>query len=234
MGMFSTGSRVQQRRSILILLVLASLSLRTSLYAVQGTDLPYSTIEQRMILMHPSGASLQIPPEVFDGTQTKQFTTYLSRVELERVRNPQGDEWDRSYSAVLNAALPFESCSVHVGTEPFGPGRAFSDLQMRAYFVDGSSKPVLAKIASSGLAQTFGNFRNIKATAPQAVKTWTLVSITATLQFADYGAPAKIDFYVKEFDQQTVIMVFMSSPNPRWPWEMSITDIVDSFTWPGH
>jgi hypothetical protein len=193
-----------------------------------GTDAPHATLERTLVL-HPSGISLQIPQTVSGGSQVKQFVTYLSKTALERLHRTSGDEWDGPYSLIVNTLLPFESCLAHIGTEPFGPGAlSFADLQMRVYLINGPMKPILEKIVENSLQQTVRTFHDIKTTPQQTVNEWTKIAITANMFFRDYGAPATVDFYIKEFNKQTIVLVFMYSPDERKPWTPSIADIVDS------
>jgi hypothetical protein len=98
---------------------------------------------------------------------------------------------------------------------------------MRAYLIDGPMKSVLDKVVNAGVPSTLGNFHSIKRTPAQNVKGWSQVTMTATMIADDYvGFPA-IDFYVRQFGQRTMVLVFMYSPGPD-PWTASIADIVES------
>jgi hypothetical protein len=216
---------------VVLSIVLAVLS-SVSAAPTQSQDLPYATLQQHTIVLHPSEAAFQIPEQVFGAPL---FRAYVSRPQLESVKSPVADEWDHPYGAVVNAALPFESCAAHLGTEPFGPGaHSFADLQMRAYVVAGPSKPVLDRIANDGLAAAKGFARDATATPTVSGNAWSLTTIAYTLRFADYAGAARIDFFVREFGPQTAVLVFMHvGPNPRWSWTQPIAEIVDSFAWPG-
>ena len=137
--------------------------------------------------------------------------------------------------AILNAVLPFDACAVHFGTEPFGPGSgSFSDLQTRGYVVDGPARTILDRIATDGVAQARAKQRVPDAAVAPAVPLggWTLTTLSSTMRGSDYAATGRVDFYTREFGRQTVVLAFMYSPNPRWPWKAAIDEIVKSFVWP--
>src|SRR6187455_3550376 len=135
-----------------------------TLTQAQVPTLPFATQSDRTITLQPSGATLQIPEAVRTAERSgsggikRQFTAYLSRPDLERVKGgspgPGWNEWDLPYSSILNAVLPFEACAVHFGTEPFGPGSgSFADLQTRVYVVDTPAAAIASRIATDGLVQ---------------------------------------------------------------------------------
>ena len=191
-----------------------------------------SSIDKNVVTLRPSGAQFQIPEHMASGTQTRALTTYLTRAELDQVKAPLNDEWDRPFGAIVNAVLPFDRCAAHIGTEPFGPGRTFSDLQVRAYILDGAAKPVLEAIAGAGRKKA-EEFYSPAVPTTSAVGAWTLGSLAYQVRHADYRANARVDFYLREFGQQTAVLVFMYSPGSRWSWDEDISAIVGSFKWPG-
>jgi len=215
---------------LLTLLIAAGLARNRGVVRAQS-DVLTATIDKHVVTLRPSGATFQLPENMVSGSQTRALSSYLTRADLERVKAPSGDEWDRPYGAIVNAVLPFDRCAAHIGTEPFGPGRTFGDLQLRAYILDGAMKPVLESITGPGRKKAEEFFVPARATVSE-VGPWTLGSITYLLSHADYRANARIDFYSREFGQQTAVLVFMYSPGVRWPWDADISAIIVSFTWP--
>jgi hypothetical protein len=225
-----------------LMAVITSVLACTALVAQQNAALPSAALSGRTITLQPSGATMQIPDAVLLATRTRsggrvaRFTAHLSRPDLERhVKPVVADEWDGPYNGILNAVLPFEACAVHFGTEPFGPdGGSFFDLQARAYVVDGPAKPILDRIATEGLGHAKGKERfpdaAITTEAPAGV--WNVTTLGFTMNRADYRASGRVDFYTREFGRQTVVLVFMHSPNARLPWAATIEEIVKSFAWP--
>ncbi len=70
-------------------------------------------------------------------------TVHVSDRELKKVERAEG-EWDREFSAVVNAALPFNHCMGHFGEEGWGDQScSFADLQFRVYFVDATERLVV-------------------------------------------------------------------------------------------
>ena len=225
-------SRRRTRLVILMALPIAAgfVGSRSGLLRAQA-DVPTATIDRDLVTLRPSGAAFRLPEHMISGSQTHALTTYLTRPDLERVKAPPRDEWDRPFSAIVNTALPFDRCAAHIGTEPFGSGRSFSDLQMRAYVLDSPAKPVLDAIFGLGQKKTEEFFGGATTTVSQ-LGSWRLGSIAYLFRHADYGANARVDFYLREFGRQTAVLVFMYSPSPRWPWDADISAIVGSFTWP--
>lgn len=221
----------------------------TALFGVSASGLvrqsqgaPSAVLSGRTMTLQPWGATIQIPDAVLQARSTRsggrvvQFTAHLSRPDLEReVRPVVSDEWDGPYNAIVNASLPFESCAVHFGTEPFGPGGgSFFDLQARAYVIDGPARTIVDRIAADGLNHAKGKerFPDAAVTTGASAGAWSLTTLGFTMNRADYRAPGRIDFFTREFGRQTVVLVFMHSPSARVPWAQSIDDIVKSFAWP--
>jgi hypothetical protein len=169
--------------------------------AQQGPALPFAGLSGRTVTLQPSGATLQIPDAVLLASRTRsrgrvaQFTWYLSRPDLERVRGalPTNgwDEWDGPYSSILNAVLPFDACAVHFGTEPFGSdGGSFFDLQVRVYVVDGPAQPIRDRIAADGLSHAKGKerFPDAAITTATPAGAWNVTTLGFTMNRADYRA----------------------------------------------
>lgn len=95
----------------------------------------------------------------------------------------------------------------------------------------GNTTVIANAVATNGLAQAKTLSRDAAATPPESSRHWSLGTITATLRFSDYGGVARIDFFVRELGQNTVVLAFMYSP--RFSWNEAIAEIVDSFVWPG-
>ena len=100
--------------------------------------------------------------------------------------------------------------------------------------MDAPAKAILDRIPTDGLSQAKAKQRSPEASVTTAVPigVWTLTTLSLTLGGSDYRATGRIDFYAREFGRQTAVLVFMYSPNPRWPWKTAIDEIVASFAWP--
>lgn len=197
---------------------------------------PSSTTITDATVRLPSGATFRLPDSVRSGPQVRQLSVYLTAAERERVKQPtRTSGWDGIYSAIVNVAVPFESCVAHIGTEPFGQGGGtFSDLQFRVYVVGGRAEPAIDRAVNEGRRQAEGpeGLRDVTPTRLDPFAGWTAARLGFTLRGADYGAYGRIDFYAKEFSGRTVVFAFMYSVSQRWPWEPSIAQIVQSFAWP--
>ncbi len=202
---------------------------------------PFATMSEKTVTLHPSNATFQIPDEVFSDSRTKAFTRYLTRAELERVKTVPAPEWDHPYSRILNAALPFEACAVHVGTEPFGAGgRTFGDLHVRVYVLDGPAAVVRDAIGRDGLAEArrafapaTAQFPGPELTNPPSGTPWSLTRIAYLRHQSDFAAGVNLDFYVREFGNQTVVVAIVAMRTTRRSsWDPAVAKIIESFTWP--
>jgi len=201
----------------------------------QSVPAPSATIMDARVRLLPSDATFRVPDHVRTGPQTKQFSVYTTPADLARITRTPGNEWDGPYNAIANAAVPPDACVIHIGTEPFGSaGGSSGDLQFRVCVADGPARPILDRILNAGLRQAKDVDRSTDATAtlPGSAAPWTLARIAYSMRRADYSAPARLDFYAREFDQKTVVFVFMYSPTAVSQWEPAIAQILASFLWP--
>jgi len=76
----------------------------------------YATREGQKIILHPSGVTLNVPQQWLEWDERFHNNFHLTRDELEKVHNGEG-QWDTEYAKVVNAALPFTDCAAHVGGE---------------------------------------------------------------------------------------------------------------------
>ncbi len=67
----------------------------------------FATRNGRIIQLHPSGITLQVPQDWLEWDAQFQNNFHLSHRELRSVRVGHG-EWDSEYGSVVNASLPFE------------------------------------------------------------------------------------------------------------------------------
>jgi hypothetical protein len=224
------------RRAIVLTLSLAAASHGLVAARQQTAPPPSATMMDARVRLLPSDATFRVPDDVRLGPQTTLFSVYTTAADLARIRRPSPtDEWDGPYSSIANAAIPFEACVIHIGTEPFGStGRSFGDLQFRVYVADGPSRPILDRILSDGLRQAkdVEKFTDAAATLPGSSAPWTLARIAYTMRRADYSASARLDFHTREFGQKTVVFLFMYAPSARSQWEPAIAQILASFLWP--
>ena len=60
---------------------------------------------------------------------------------------PEVSEWDVEFARVCDAALPFERCAAHVGSEGWERTvRSYGDLQVRAYDLVGAGKAWILRL----------------------------------------------------------------------------------------
>jgi hypothetical protein len=176
----------------------------------------YATRQDQTIYLHPSDASFQIPQEWLYWNTEFHNNLHLTHQELRKVRFGAG-EWDTEYGDVVNSALPFEHCAVHVGGEGWGrEGVSFGDLQLRAYVTDLSSEEILRRISGPAFA-TAKRVASQMFHAPQVQINsgqegeWQRAAIQYDLFYGDYGGRANIEFYIKPVGHYQLVMVFMGN-----------------------
>jgi hypothetical protein len=177
----------------------------------------YATRQERTIYLHPSDVSFQIPQDWLYWDTEFHNNLHLTHRALEKVRFGAG-EWDTEYGDVVNSALPFEYCAVHVGGEGWGrEGVSFGDLQLRAYVTDLSSAEILRRISGPAFATakklSTGNFygsgqvqTDIGEEGP-----WRRAVIRYSLFYGDYGGIANVEFYLRPVSKYQLVMVFMGN-----------------------
>lgn len=190
---------------------------------------PHATIQDTTIALQPSGATFTIPQMWVEWFQRHGNNLHLTRAELEQVQVGVG-EWDTQFGHIVNATLPFAQCSAHLGGEGWGADSvSYTDVQMRAYVGTWSLDQIRAQVEDAGVAaaSTFSPEVSTDFTQQDA---WQIHSLSFPLWFGDYGATAKLDFYARVVDQQTVVLVFMYSSLPEFQ-QQQINEITTSFAW---
>jgi len=187
----------------------------------------YATREGRKIILHPSGVTLNVPQQWLEWDERFHNNFHLTRDELEKVHNGEG-QWDTEYAKVVNAALPFTDCAAHVGGEGWGrEGSSFGDVQLRAYISTLSERTILASIRGDAFdtaRQVARPFPTPAALAQLAPETslkedkegqWRTSVIQYPLWYGDYGGVARIRFYVASIEHGTLVLVFMGGENEQ-------------------
>jgi len=179
----------------------------------------------RMIQLHPSEVTFQIPRDWLDWDAQFHNNLHLTHGQLRSVRLGHG-EWDSEYGEVVNSALPFEDCAVHVGGEGWGwSGVSFGDLQVRAYLSERRTHQILSAISTQGFktAQRIADSASLSSSMNDK---WQHVEISYPLWYGDYGGTARIKFYVQDIGRYRLVMVFMGGSNQNE--KDSILNSVDS------
>lgn len=169
----------------------------------------------RTIQLHPSEVRFQIPQQWLDWDAQFHNNLHLSHGQLRSVRVGYG-EWDSEYGEVVNSAMPFEDCAVHVGGEGWGrSGVSFGDLQVRAYISELRTYQILSAISvrgfktAQGIAKRQHNGDNNASLSTSQNYKWQHIEISYPLWYGDYGGTARINFYVKDIGRYRLVMVFM-------------------------
>lgn len=118
-------------------------------------------------------------------------------------------EWKEEYAQVANAILPFRFAVAHAGSGGWPEGRAFGDLQMRAYLGDFDAKEVHAAAAAlSGRGAEnplFGRVQHLRTGSGP----WRGSRLRYRVWYGDYGGPAIVDVYTRRVGTRTAAFVFM-------------------------
>lgn len=179
-----------------------------------------STRESEIIRVQPSGVSLRLP---------KSWVLYQTKEEIAGVKKGKG-EWQTEYAKILNAAIPFASCSLHAGEHQWDTAAA-SMLQMRLYTLAPTKGNIEHRIMTKGLAAAktlpFPTVRNAHLDKQDAGQ-WHKIVIRYDVSYGDYAGTANIEFYTATHEDWTIALVFMhagtNEPN-------EVRQILDSFSW---
>jgi hypothetical protein len=184
---------------------------------------PQATFSGTTIRLEPSGATFDLPDDWIEWYRDRHDNLHLNRAELQKVKDAIA-YFDADYARVVNAVLPFESCAIHAGGEGWGSeSRSVADLQMRAYLGDWSLKTLQRLIAEKGLstARNISHRETGMSTSKDilfrkdVVSEWHRSAIRFPVKYRDnvdevYGG-ANVEFYVRSFGADTVVLVFMYS-----------------------
>ena len=139
------------------------------------------------------------------------WVTYLSREQLSEVEQPERDEWDTEFAKACNAAIPFDRCVAHVGSEPWGENaRSYGDLQVRVYRVTGDLNALEEQIIQATRTAVSPDELDRETTGG-----WRRILVRYRRHHFDYQATAVIDFRLKNIDNRHLVFVFMHTNYPN-------------------
>ena len=185
------------------------------------------------MVVEPSGERFRPWPTTLPGRLAGfgPVVLHLSRAALDSVRDGAG-EWDTEYGAVLNAALPFDSCAAHLGDEGWGRASgSFGDLQARVYVGRFSPAAVRAAVVGAGRAAAERYFRPVEVDTG-VVGRWARTKLRWEASYGDYGAPAAVEFFVGTHAGRAAVVVLMYS-DFRGPQRAEGDSLLASFRWGG-
>jgi hypothetical protein len=166
--------------------------------------LPFSSLDGSTITLHPSGLKFDVPAN-WARHHAERNNLHLSRGQLEKVEKPDFDEWDREFAPACNAALPFDRCAAHVGSEGWGDdGRRYDDLQVRAYDLPRTTSQFEDRIAHDASAAVKTN-----QVRRETNRNWRRILVSYGRKHFDYGATAHIDIILTNVGDRTLAFVFM-------------------------
>ena len=238
----STRSEKVWRLTRLLLYLYISVSFPRALTALE----PQSILQDNVISLQPTGATFVVPKPWMEWHREYHNNIHLTRSQIESVKDADGT-WDAFYAQVVNGALPIVNCAVHAGDIGWGHESGALGLQMRAYLGNWSlrqaetliatkSLPVARKLSTQEPTLSFLP-KHVELTEKNVNK-WRCTVIRFPVVFEDdvdkVAGIVNIDFYIRPFGPDTIILVFMY-PYPAVPsTEEEIRAIVSSFKYPTH
>lgn len=191
----------------------------------------FATRQGSTITLHPTTATFQVSDAMCEWFAEYKNNLHLSPDELAKVEHGAG-EWDTEYGLVCNAALPFARCCAHVGEEGWGrDGVSYGDLQVRVYVLDKTLDEVGHDIADKAAAKVKQITEAPAEVATDKTAPWKRWDFAYNRWYGDYGATAHVDFRARQFDDDTVIFVFMYTDYTSQDAE--IRAMLRSFMWGG-
>lgn len=170
---------------------------------------PLASRDGQQIHLKSSDITFEIPLEWIKWHDKFSNNLHLTAEELEAVQEGAG-EWDTEFGLVVNRVLPFDRCAVHVGGEGWGnEGAAFSDMQVRVYMVDQTLAEIENVIKRDGVAAVKEITGREIAVERDDTDGWRKNTLTFSRYYYDYGATAHVDFRLRRFEDQTVVVVLM-------------------------
>jgi hypothetical protein len=166
---------------------------------------PFCSRVDATVTLHPRGFTFRVPSDWVRWHSLNQNNMHLSREQLATVEKPEQDEWDSEFARACNAALPFNRCAAHIGSEGWGPeARFYSDLQLRIYDLADAPEDLEERIvrAASLVVRPERVLREDDGA-------WRRILIAYTRLHFDYEATAYLDFRLKRVLHQRLIFVFM-------------------------
>jgi formylmethanofuran dehydrogenase subunit E len=189
----------------------------------------FSTRQGSKITLHPTPASFDVPETMLDWFAQFKNNLHLSRDELAKVKDGAG-EWDTEYGLVCNATFPFDRCCAHVGEEGWGRDAvSFADLQVRVYVLDKKLDDVGREIAGKAAAKVKDVTKASAKVTTDNADPWKRWDFAYDRWYEDYGATAHVDFRAKQFDNPTLVFVFMYTNYQTQ--EAKIQAMLKSFVW---
>jgi len=183
----------------------------------------------RQITLKSVGVTFDIPGDWLEWYQKYHNNLHLTVEELQTVKSGTG-EWDTEFSAVVNRVLPFDRCAVHVGGEGWGQeSGSFGDLQVRVYnFGEITQEKIEELIEQEGVAEVKEITGAPNITIQKSTEgSWRRNVLKFGRFYDDYGATAYVDFRIRQFKNDTIVVVFMYTDYPYL--EEQIMSILNSF-----
>lgn len=213
-----------------------------------ATPFTHAELSGETIEIRPQNLTFIIPRNWVRLYRDEGFKNlYVTREQLNSIREAGETEWDADYARILNATLPFEQCVAHAGGDGWGKdSRLYNDLQMRVYISTSSvvdvTKAILQKAvpvarliaerthakqttaAEGGLPIEIGKV----VTDEKTIGEWHCATIAVPLWYNDYGGTGNVEFYVRAIGDKSITFVFMYASGSEQA-AATISNIIRSF-----
>lgn len=186
------------------------------------SDEPYALLEGSIVRTIPNGATFEIPYVWLEPKPAKNF--FLSRQEIADLRQTNGFDSLIGEAKTMDSVLPLESCVAHLGDQRWNAG-VVSD-QVRLYITDVQIEEVVRRIQNDAIEAARRSFDRANLTS-YAGDPWRKFTIEY------FSAPThaillrEIEFYVRRFEETTVMFVFLHSVGG----DEYVEPVLSSFRW---
>lgn len=206
-----------------VLLVSCVHQLKDAFRPLRLPDSPFSVRDANLIVIQPFQSTFRIPDE---WTKPKDKPNlFLSNTELlglNEIRD-YGIKFDDENGAVIDAALPFQDCAVHVGDKSWNNAN-WNDLQVRFYVVSSTPEELTQKVERDGLAKARDVFEEAKFST-SVYKEWTKHTLSVLDAPDHFLLNKKIDFYFRQYEYRAAVFVFLHAGG----FDSTVAEILDSF-----
>ncbi len=196
-------------------------------------DSPHAELDGKTVHIRPYDASFEIP----DGWLTTKpapdehvknlFLSWQDLNELGEIDHEMNGS-DSDEAEVISSILPFDDCVAHVGDRGWG-NFLWNDLQGRVYVTDLTPDLIAANIEKEGLNKATRLFTRASLLKPQDKGKWKALTmdIFDAPSWSDFMLGERLDFYVRAFDDKTVVFVFLHTDS----YSDEISLLLTSFKW---
>lgn len=197
-------------------------SVSTNASTTKRSNEPYALLEGSIVRAIPNGATFEIPDVWLEPKPDKNF--FLSREEIADLRRTNGFDSLIGEAKTMDAVLPLEFCVAQLGDKRWNSG-VVSD-QVRLYITDTPIEEVVRRIQNDAIEAARSSFdrANLTSYAGDPWQKFTIEYFSAPTHALLFR---EIDFYVRRFEEKTVMFVFLHSVGS----DEYVEPVLRSFRW---